>query len=275
MSASRMRWTMLVLVMLLITATGCSSGGSNEESTEKSSSTKASGSSAPSSAGPSDLAALKKLAKKRFGKQDWWKRIVSVEQASALGAQVIVVRTDIRNDDPTGYEAASEISSAFQDLEPSFAHNIEVFGLMNIDGKDRPTSMGMSGSGGLMMTDAFDLPPAPQSADELLPWLKKVYGKGGIIELGPDETWLASITSIKMEASPAEDGTRALVIRTTIPDSDRDAPIQQLNLVGKAVIASGCPLAQEFWWYGANGYGGLTSSGVAPAQGQGSPLYPE
>lgn len=257
----------LICAMLLALAvTGC--GGSGSKSSGDSSSGETSG------RAPKNLKSLAAELKKANSDEEWWKRVTSIEQGTELGSPVIIVRTDIRNTDSDSYGLASKIAEAVADLDPAFAPNVEVFGLIEIDGKDRPAPMGGSGSGGKMMTEKFDLPPVPQNAAELQSWLNKVYGKGGLVKLGPQETWLKSIKSIRMEPSPAGDGKSALVIRTTIPPTDRDQPIQQMMLLQKAIQSSGCPAAVEYWWFGSDNYSGLTSLG-SMMLGGGAPFYPE
>lgn len=251
-------------MLLSLAVTGCggskSSGGSSSDS--------------GSGKAPKNLKSLETAMEDAHSDAEWWKHVTGIEQATELGSPVIVVRTDIRNTDTESYEFVNEIAEAVADLNPTFAPNVEVFGLIEIDGQDRPTPMGGSGSGGELMTEKFDLPPSPQTASELLAWLNKVYGEGGLVKLGPQETWLKSIQSIRMEPSPAGDGKSALVIRTTIPKSDRDQPIQQIVLLQKAIQSSGCPAAVEYWWFGTDYYSGLTSLG-SMMLGGGAPLYPE
>lgn len=257
----------LICVMLLaLAATGC--GGSGSKSSGGSSSD------TNSSKAPKNLKSLETALEKANSDEDWWKHVTSIEQGTELGSPVIIVRTDIRSSDSDSFGLINKIAEAVADLDPAFAPNVEVFGLIEIDGKDRPAPMGGSGSSGVMMTEKFDLPPAPQTVSELKTWLDKVYGEGGIVKLGPEETWFKSIKSIRMEQSPAGDGTSALVIRTTIPPTDRDQPIQQIALMQKAIQSSGCPAAVEYWWYGSDNYSGLTSLG-SMVLGGGAPLYPE
>jgi hypothetical protein len=132
--------------------------------------------------------------------------------------------------------------------------------------------LGAVSSGGTPMSEAFDLPPAPETAEELRAWMQSVYGEGGMIELGADETWYGSITGYSYEIP--EGMTEALlVVRTSMTKDDIDAEDMQYYRLQRAIQATGSPLLSFYAVLGPDDELLVGSSGTAAEPGTGGPQY--
>lgn len=97
------------------------------------------------------------------------------------------------------------------------------------------------------MNEAFELPAAPGTADEVAAWLEAVYGPGGIVEPGAEETWYDSITSI--EYTDPGYGMQ-LVVSTTLGADD----VAELASLSNALATTASPLIEKLTIQGADGY---------------------
>ena len=75
--------------------------------------------------------------------------------------------------------------------------------------------------------------------------MEGVFGPGGLIELGPDETWYDSIESYGWEA-PDGGGEDILIVRTSMNYDDLDAGDLQFHTLNMALNTSGSPLLREY-----------------------------
>ena len=187
---------------------------------------------------------------------EWYADVTDLTLETMLGAQVLAFNVTWTSM-PDDYEAANRKTQAIIDLvtstEQSVAPNVVIVladGAIQFAG-----SSSVVGDVGPMNT-AFELPPAPTTAAEVEQWLATVYGPGGLVTLGPDETWYDSIQSIGME-TVADDPT--LTVTTSAPSYySRDA-----SLLNTALMSTGSPLLETYGIRTADGSG---SSGSASAQ---------
>ena len=242
----RIRTALLLTLTLCLVlfATGCTdTSGENGVSKEG-------GEATSESASPTTIEEFRTQAEDKFASEEWWSRIIEIREVTILGAPTIWVMTDISTDESDANDLDFAIDDALSSLEPEFAHNLEVRAFFGDPPK--PFGMGPGSRGGTPMTEAFDLPPAPQSAEELTAWFDTVFGPEGMITLGADETWYSSITSIKLLDDPYGYGDM-LEIRTTFADDGSQTELEQIELLEKALAASGTPLAVSYAIYPASG----------------------
>ena len=123
---------------------------------------------------------------------------------------------------------------------------------------------GSGGTGIVEMAEAFDLPPAPTTAEGVAEWLETVYGPGGLVKLGDGETWYASIESVGMETVV---GDETLMVSTSAPS------LQSLDasLVQRALMSTGSPLLEN---YSIRAVGGSSNTGFAQTLVGAGFLYP-
>ena len=229
---------------LILFAAGCTDT-SGEDGVSKEG-----GEAATESANPTTIEELRTQAEEEFSTEEWWPQVLEIREVTILGAPTIWVMTDISTDEPDANDIEMAIDDAISSLDPLFAYNLEVRAFFG--DPPQPSGMGRSSWGGTTMTEAFDLPPAPQSAEELTAWFESVFGPEGMIELGADETWYSSITSIELLDDPYGNGD-VLAIRTTFTDDGSQTELEQIELLEVALDASGTPLAESYAIYGSSG----------------------
>lgn len=222
----------LTLCLVLFTA-GCT------DSSDESGVSKEGGEVTTASANPTTIEEFRAQAEEKFASEEWWSRIIEIREVTILGAPTIWVMTDISTDEPDANDLEFAIDDALSSLEQEFAHNLEVRAFFG--DPPQPFGMGLGSRSGTSMVEAFDLPPAPQSAEELTAWLETVFGPEGMIELGADETWYSSITSIEVAKNASDDGD-VLRVRATFADDGSNVEQEQVELLFKALGASGTPL---------------------------------
>ncbi len=246
---------------LALTVAGC--GGDGESTQGGSDNTGASSASdSGSSAGLAGPADLKAAIDSDFADAEWYGDITDVTLETYLGAPVAVVHVGWSSSDgdyETANRKSTAINEALDTYEIAFAPNTA---LVTADGViSRLGSSG--GSNAAPMGDVYALPAAPTTADEVKAWLDSVYGPGGLITLGADETWYAAITAVTM-------GEYGLKAETTLTREDRT----QQDLLNIALQTTGSPLLSAYGISGADGsyMGGSAGAGEPGMNGF---FYPE
>ncbi|MBN2848838.1 MAG: hypothetical protein JXP72_10405 [Coriobacteriia bacterium] len=248
------RFLLVSLALLLVfSLTACGGGGGTTEggSTAAPGDTGGSTSSGSSSGGTSDGIAtvedLKAFLAEGHADAEWYPDITDITTETMLGAPVLAIHvawTSVPDDFDAMNRKTMAISDLISNTEQSIAPNVA---LLLADGT--VTDLFASGGAGIATMDqAFDLPPAPTTAEEVSQWLEAVYGPGGLVTLGADETWYSAIQSIGMETI-ADDDT--LVVTTSAPTfQSLDA-----SLLGKALLSTGSPLLESYSIRTADGSG--------------------
>ncbi len=200
------------------------------------------------------------------GREPWFAEVTGVTLETMLGAPVVAVRvtwSSAPDDWETVNAAAQAIGDALSAIDQSVSPNAV---MMFSDGAF--VDVGSSGVAGFRpMYEAFELPPAPQTADEVRQWLGVVYGPGGLVTLGPDERWLSSITSITLEDLGYAE---ALVVKSSLPTyASTDTYALQ-----RALTTCGSPLLTDYTIETADGTGSAGSVGTLGRPGFGGWLYP-
>lgn len=248
---------------LALTVAGCGGGGgstSDGGSTSGDSSGSGSGSSSDTAlASPADL---KAAIDRDHADAEWYGDVTDVTLETFLGAPVAVVHV-AWNSTGGDYEVTNRKQTAINDAmsayEISFAPNNA---LVTADGAiSKLNSSGQFDAAPMEMV--YALPAAPTTAAEVQAWLASVYGPGGLIALGANETWYAAIDSVEME-----DGR--LQVETKLAEND----VMQRDLLNIALQTTGSPLLSA---YGISGTDGSLMGGSA---GGGTPgmngfFYPE
>lgn len=188
----------------------------------------------------------------------WYSSITGMTLETHLGAQVLVLQV-AWDDLTTDYTARAALLdpaiAAINAYDSTLAINIAT---RDVNGAF--TSVGGGGSGVGMLADLVALPPAPTTPEELSAWLATVFGPGGLVPLGPEETWYSSITSIAME----DIGNGAqLMVGTTLGPSD-STELASLTL---AVRLSASPLTAQWNVRGGGGFFAAWGGGVPSAPG--------
>jgi len=186
-----------------------------------------------------------------YASAEWYPYLSGMTLETYLGAPVLVLHVTWDNTDQD-YQGKSDRSqamlAALQGYESPLLTNIAT-----LDGSGNLFGLGSTSEYGAMpMADRFDLPAAPTTAADLTAWLAAVYGPGGLVALGPGETWYSSIQSI----GPGPDSP--LTVTTTLAADD---PVG-MNLLVLALQTSGSVLLGNFMVLNSGGFG---PAGVAPA----------
>lgn len=194
---------------------------------------------------------------------EWYADVTDVTLETMLGAPVLAIHVAWTSV-PDDFDAMNRKTMALGDLlsttEQSVAPNVV---LLLADGTVTDL-YGSGGTGVVEMAEAFDLPPAPTTAEEVSQWLETVYGPGGLVKLGEDETWHSAIQSIGMETV---DGDETLVVTTSaLSYQSRDA-----SLLDRALLSTGSPLLESYSIRTADGSG---SGGFAQTLVGAGFLYP-
>lgn len=256
--------SLTLLLALALTVTGC---GSDATSGEASRGSDTGGSVTPSSDAITSIEDLKVALERDHADAEWYPDITDITLETYLGAPVLVFRVPWNSPD-ADFEAQNRKQAALS--EALTAYDVEVapnFALMDANGTI--TSLGGGGVDVGMLNEVFDLPPAPQTAEEVRSWLAAVYGPGGIVTLGPDETWYDAIVSIEMGDHGS--GTNDILMVTTSAPTGTST---DASLIVLALQTTGSPLMGNYSITAADGSG---SSGSASVNGPGATgwLYPK
>lgn len=162
--------------------------------------------------------------------ESWYPRLTAISVGTGLGAPIWFVDIDatgIETDYTARSDVASSIAMAITDIAE--VDTVNVVGRWS-DGTVAAAG-GTSRSGG-QLADVVALPPAPTTPDEVSAWLATVFGPGGLIALGADETWYSSLTSFGTQdyGSGPE-----LAVTTALTQAD----VWQLTLLQAALQSSG------------------------------------
>lgn len=194
---------------------------------------------------------------------EWYADVTDVTLETMLGAPVLAIHvawTSVPDDFDAMNRKTMAISDVLSTTEQSVAPNVV---LLLADGTVTEL-YGSGGTGIAQMAEAFDLPPAPTTAEGVADWLETVYGPGGLVKLGEDETWYSAIQSIGMETVA---GDETLVVTTSAPSyQSRDA-----SLLDRALLSTGSPLLESYSIRTADGSG---SGGFAQTLVGAGFLYP-
>jgi hypothetical protein len=197
---------------------------------------------------------------------EWYPDIAGITLETYLGAPVLTFRVPW-SDAAGDFEAQNRKQSALADALGAYDITIAPnYALITADGSLTP--IGGGGVGVRLMQEAFDLPPAPQTAEEIRAWLETVYGPGGLVPLGPDESWYGSITSIGMGdyGSGAND---VLMVTVNAPGGSVD-----ISLAAIALRTTGSPLLGNYSIQTDDGSGSLAGAAGAGEPGSAGWLYP-
>ncbi|MBN2404641.1 MAG: hypothetical protein JXE06_03585 [Coriobacteriia bacterium] len=225
---------------LALTAAGCGGGGASTQESSDSTGASSGGDSISSTAiaSPADLRAA---IDRDHADAEWYSDVTDISLETYLGAPVAVVHVtwpSTGTDYVVSNRKQTAISEAMSAYEIAFAPNRA---LVTADGA--VSRLGSSsGSSYMPMNDVYTLPAAPTTAAEFKTWLDSVYGPGGLVTLGADETWYAAIDSVEME-----DGT--LKVKTSLARED----LTQRDLLGLAMQTTGSPLLSKYGISGADG----------------------
>lgn len=194
---------------------------------------------------------------------EWYADVIDVTLETMLGAPVLAIHvawTSVPDDFDAMNRKTMAISDVLSTTEQSVAPNVV---LLLADGTVTEL-YGSGGTGIAQMAEAFDLPPAPTTAEGVADWLETVYGPGGLVKLGDGETWYSAIQSIGMETVA---GDETLVVTTSAASyQSRDA-----SLLDRALLSTGSPLLESYSIRTADGAG---SGGFAQTLVGAGFLYP-
>jgi hypothetical protein len=247
---------------LALTVAGCGGGGGSAEDGTSGTGSSSGGSGGSSNAGIASPADLKAAIDRDHADAEWYGDVTDVTLETYLGAPVAVVHVAWSS---TGgdYEVTNRKQTAINDAmsayEISFAPNNA---LVTADGAiSKLNSSGQFDAA--PMEIVYALPAAPTTAAEVQAWLASVYGPGGLIALGANETWYAAIDSVEME-----DGR--LQVETRLAETD----VMQRDLLNIALQTTGSPLLSAYGIRGTDGsYLGGSAGGGTP--GMNGFFYPE
>ncbi len=262
----------LLVLVLALGIVGCDSGGDSGSSDGGSSdggdsSSSGSGSDSSDSDVIATIDELKAVLAEDYADTDWYPDITDYTMETYLGAEVLVLHVAWGADD-ADWEASNAKQQGIQQVFPMLKIDIAA-NLAMVDGKGRVWRLGSSSASGPMpMNEAFNLPTAPTNAPEFQAWLDIVYGPGGMVTLGPDETWYSSIESVTFETLDDGMGPR-LVVRTSIPEAD----FTQQSLLLLAIESTGSPLLSKVSIFHA-GDAGSAYSGAPGIPGMSGFYYP-
>ncbi|MDO8848953.1 MAG: hypothetical protein Q7W51_11270 [Coriobacteriia bacterium] len=245
----------LLVLVLALGLVGCDSGGGGGSSSGSDSGSSSSGSSSSDSDAIATIDELKAVLAEDYADTDWYPDITDYTMETYLGAEVLVLHVAWGADD-ADWEASNAKQQGIQEVFPAL--NIEIAAnVAMVDGKGTVWRLvSSSATGPMPMNEAFNLPTAPTNAPEFEAWLDMVYGPGGMVTLGPDETWYSSIESITFEDLYGSGAH--LVIRTRIPAGD----VTQQSLLQLALQSTGSPLLSNVSIFHAGDAG--SSYGSAP-----------
>jgi hypothetical protein len=139
-----------------------------------------------------------------YGETEWYRSIMSVRATEKLGGTVVEVQF---------VGSWADVNAMHEDL----------FDAVHRDGVDLDAYVEawsdegfVAGTGVGEPRDHAELPPPPETVDELPDWLEEAYGSDGS---GPvEEEWYSRIQGFSMETSA--DGERVLVVETDLELSE-------------------------------------------------------
>lgn len=254
--------SLALLLALALPTTGCGGGDGGAEP-PSADGTPAGGSGSTAIATIDDLRAA---LERDHADAEWYPDITDITLETYLGAPVLTLHVPWTT--ATGdFEAQNRKQMAIVDALSAYDITVAPNHAL-ITGDGTLHQLGGGGSNVLRMAEAFDLPPAPQTAEELAAWLETVYGPGGLVALGPDETWYGSLVSIEMGdfGSGAND---VLMITTDAADDTAT----DVSLIVLALQTTGSPLVTNYSISTAGG-GGVGGSAGLVGPGQAGWFYP-
>ncbi len=244
------RLTPLVIIALLaVVLAGCGGGGSQtggERSNEGS---------GFGSGGIATIEDLQATLEADHAGAPWLGDITGMTLETYLGAPTVVIHVRYSTADPdfeTQNANRNALVDALQPYDIAIAPNVV---LLDADGRIWPAAVG---AGAVPMAEAFDLPPSPTTADGVKQWLAQVYGPGGLIELGPKETWYAAIKRIEV-SDPWGQGDM-LSVTTDLPTYNSE----QASLLQYALLTTGSPLLVKYEIKAKDGTGSVGGVGGMP-----------
>ncbi len=265
-------WLVSLALTLVLSLTACGGGGeatgdggaTGSGSTDAGASGGSSASSGGSSSGIATAEDFKAFLDDEHSDAEWYGDVTDVTEETMLGAPMLVIHVGWTSF-PDDYDEMNRKTMAISDLVLETTQDVAPNVVLQLaDGAIQ--DVGGSGVVGVVasMDEAFDLPPAPTTADEVAQWLETVYGPGGLVTLGSSETWYAAIQSIGME-TVADD--EVLVVSTSAPSmSSLDA-----SLLEKALLSTGSPLLEN---YSIRAADGSSTSGFAQTLVGSGYMYP-
>ncbi|MRS12836.1 MAG: hypothetical protein EG823_07165 [Actinobacteria bacterium] len=255
----------MLALALMLGLTACDTGGGS--ASDRGSTGRTSGGSSSDDA-ITTVGDLKAALADQYGDTDWYPDITSITQETFLGADVLAFHVTWYAPDAdwtVDNDKVTQLQSALFELSPEVSPN-----LVMINAIGEVTSLaGFSVNDATLMSEVFDLPPAPTTAEEFEAWLDAVYGPDGLVKLGPNEIWYGAIQSLTVEDLGYGTGPE-LVIRTTIGGTDRT----QQTLLQLAIGTTGSPLLRDVTLFYADGASSAYSGGAGPP-GQGGFMYPK
>ncbi|MBI4933477.1 MAG: hypothetical protein HY828_06335 [Actinobacteria bacterium] len=174
----------------------------------------------------------------------WYPRLTGISVGTGLGAPIWFVDIDATGID-ADYTARNDVASAIATALTDVA-DVDTMNVVARWSDGQVASAGGTTTSGGQLADVVALPPAPTTPDEVSAWLATVFGPGGLVALGADETWYASLTSF---------GTQdygygpELALTTTLTAAD----VWQLTLLQAALQSTGM-LIESAGITGADGY---------------------
>ena len=253
----RLAIVVLLLALVLLPA-GCGSGGTSEDGSTPAGDGGSGGESASEEI--ATVEDLRAVIDRDHADAEWYPDLTDITLETVLGADAVVLHVSWGTTDED-WEANNRkqqaIGEDMQGYDLTVAPN-----MLLMDGDEMLWPLSYTGRyGALPMAEAFELPAAPTTPDEMQAWLNAVYGPGGLITLGADETWLASIESMSM----GDYGSGpVLIIDTSIPTGRGT----QWSLLQMALYTTGSPLMDNYSVTAADGTGvggsagGLTGPGA-------------
>ncbi|MGB8860281.1 MAG: hypothetical protein WCC60_13530 [Ilumatobacteraceae bacterium] len=196
----------------------------------------------------------------------WYTTVTGITLETHLGASILVLQVSWDN-----MATDFDTRSALLDPAKNAIDSYDTVMAVNIATRDVNGAFNAAGGGGSeigLLGDVVALPPAPTTPEEMSAWLTTVFGPGGLVPLGPQETWYSSITSIAME--DVGNGPE-LTIATTLGQADKT----ELASLFAAVQLTASPLLTTWAVRGAGGYYSANGgSGCGPTPGSCGWYYP-
>jgi len=252
-----------LLLTLVLLPVGCGSGGSSEGGSTPTGDGSGGGDSA--SGEIATVEDLRAVIDSNHADAEWYPDLTDITLETLLGADAVVIHVSwgsANQDWETNNRKQQAIGTDLQAYELAVAPN-----MLLMDGDENLWPLSYSGRyGALPMAEAFALPAAPTTPDEMQAWLNTVYGPGGLIALGPDETWLSSIKSMTM----GDYGSGpVLIVDTSIP-TGRGV---QWSLLQTALYTTGSSLMENYSITAADGTGLGGSAGGLSGPGANGLFY--
>lgn len=243
----------LLALALVFSLAACGGGGGAPGGDGDSKGTGSSGSSSGSSGEAiTAIEDLQSALESDHGDAEWFADITGMTLETYLGAPVLAIHVTYSNS-TTDFETQNAHRSAL--IDAVSAYDVQIapnVALLDADGTI--AQIGSHGAG-VPMAEAFALPASPTTAAEVQAWLDAVYGPGGLIKLGPDETWYAAIDEIEYD-DPWGQGNM-LIVKTNLPTFKGG----QGSLLEYALYTSGSPLLSRYQIVVGDGSGPVGGAG--------------